>query len=165
MPTTKEPASQICLLVHQLATSDPPCAISSCLYPIWQLDPSWSLVYLGTKVQEQMRKPDSLSFPGPVLYSTLGPAPSAPSGAIPATFLSQEGLAGGGGEAQCPVFTAWAGTRGKQSPASGSLRTTVHLPASPGPPAFCSQGEQQGFPTWRVLDEREPSRLSRSTPS
>lgn len=59
-------------------------------------------VYLGTKVHEQIRKPGSLSSPRSVLYPTLCPTAS---GAIPATFLSQERLACGGGKAQCPVFT------------------------------------------------------------
>lgn len=159
----REPASQMCLLLHHLATSDPPCAISSFLYPLWQLDPSWSLVYLGTKGHEQMRKPDSLPSPGPILHP--GPCPLGSlrchSGHLPVA-----GRAGWRGrKAQCPVYTAWARSRGKQSPAPGSLRTTVPLPASPEAPAFCSQGQEQRFPTWRVFDGREPSRSCRTTPS
>lgn len=114
-------------------------------------------------MHEQIRKPGSLFSTNPVLYPTLCPAPSAPSGAILATFLSQEGLACGGGAETVTCFHCHSvRTRGKQPPASGSFRT-VCLPTSPGPPAFCSQRQEQGFQTWRISDRRQLSRSSRTT--
>ena len=68
-------------------------------------------------------------------------------------------MVGGGG--QCPGYLPLARSRCKHS--SGSLRT-VHLPPSPGSPAFCSQGQGQRIQTWRVSDRRGPSRSSRTTP-
>ena len=66
----------------------PPCAVGYFLYLLCVsciLRGAHSLS--GDQSARAIGKPDSLSSAVPGLYSTLGPTPSDPSGAIPATFL------------------------------------------------------------------------------
>lgn len=93
-----KPVSWIWPLGHQLATSDP-------LPHYWLISMPYMavasltelIVYLETKVHEQIRKPDCLSSPAPVPCPILCPAPTASSGAIPVTSVpGRAGLWGKG---------------------------------------------------------------------
>lgn len=165
MLTTKEPASQIGPLGHQLVTS--PC--------YWLLSvPALGVVsfmertgYLGTKVREQL---ESQTACFPLCLSCTSPwAPPPWLPQVPSQLPSccWKGWLVGGGEGIVPCLHS----HGQGSEASSALhlgvlkRQCIHLWASPEPPAFPSQGQEQGFQTWRILDGREPSRSSRTTPS
>lgn len=99
-------------------------------------------VYLGTKVHEQIRKPDSQSSIVPVLDPTCAPPPQLPQVPFQPPSCHRKGWLVGEGKRQCSVYTAVERTRGKQSSATGSLKM-VHLPASPGPPHFVPKGRSR----------------------